>query len=120
MVFIPPASSPTVPPSPRTREMANLLTRVLEEYRKSHPSTTDTEIRAAVRLARLASRSGNPAVPGILAVSVGLLVAGVLAGLFVFLRSAEGVEIGAGSPMIIMGVVFVLLVFLMAVKVKNR
>jgi hypothetical protein len=119
MVFIPPASSPTVPPSPRTREMANLLTRVLEEYRKSHPATTDAEIRAAVRLAQLASRSGNQGAPALLAVAFGLLVAGVLAG-FLFHRSAEGVEIGTWSPMIIMGVVFVLLVFLMAVKVKNR
>ena len=119
MVFIPPASSPTVPPSHRTREMANLLTRVLEEYRKSHPATTDAEIRAAVRLAQLASRSGNQAVPAILAVSIGLLVAGVLAG-FLFFRSAGGVEIGTGSPMIIMGVVFVLLVFLMAIKLRNR
>ena len=119
MVYIPTAPNTSVPPSPRTREMANLLTRVLEEYRKSHPATTDAEIRAAVRLAQLASRSGNQAVPAILAVSVGLLVAGVLAG-FLFFRSTEGVEIGTWSPMIIMGVVFVLLVFLMAVKLKDR
>jgi hypothetical protein len=119
MVFIPTAPNSSFPPSPRTREMANLLTRVLEEYRKSHPATTDAEIRAAVRLAQLASRSGNPGVPAILAVSIGLLVAGVLAG-FLFNRSAQGVEIGAGAPVIIMGVVFFLLVFLILIKVKNR
>ncbi len=119
MVFIPTAPNSSFPPSPRTREMANLLTRVLEEYRKSHPATTDAEIRAAVRLAQLASRSGNRGAPALLAVASGLLVAGVLAG-FLFNRSAGGVEIGTGSPMIIMGVVFMLLILLILIKVLKR
>ena len=52
-------------------------------------------------------------------VLIGLLVAGVLAG-FLFSRSAGGLEIGTGSPMIVMGVVFFLLILMIALKFKNR
>jgi len=74
MAYIPTVHhTPSMPPSPRTRELAGLLTKVLEEYKKSHPGTSDAEIRAAVRLAQLSSRSGNQALPAILSVSGSVL-----------------------------------------------
>jgi len=120
MTYIPTVPhSPAPPPSPRTRELAALLTKVLEEYRNSHPATSDAEIRSAVRLAQLASRSGNPAVPLILSVGIGLLVAGVLAAVL-FLRAGEGVEIGASVPMVLMAVVILLGIVALLVKAGSR
>jgi hypothetical protein len=110
--------SPSSPPSPRTRDLASLLTKVLEEYRKTHPATTDAEIRAAVRLAQLTSRSGNPAVPLLVSLCLGLLVAGVLGALF-FFRSAGGAEFGPEMPMVVMALVVFLAIVAILVKVRS-
>lgn len=120
MAYVPivPAT-PSPPPSPRTRELAALLTRVLEEYRKSHPATTDAEVRAAVRLAQLSTRSGSQATPLLVSLALGILVAGVLAGVFV-LRSGEGLEWSAGMPMVIFAIVTFLAVLMIVVKALSR
>jgi predicted lipid-binding transport protein (Tim44 family) len=120
MAYIPPVPhSPSSPPSPRTRELAALLTKVLEEYRKSHPSTTDAEVRSAVRLAQLASRSGNPAAPLALSLGLGLLVAGLLAGLL-FYRSAGGGAPDSWAPVAILIVLVLLGVLAFVVKAGSR
>lgn len=111
--------SPSPPPSPRTRELAGLLTKVLEEYKKSHPATSDAEIRAAVRLAQLSTRSGNQAQTAILSLGVGLLAAGVAAGI-VFFRAGGGGDMEPAFPMIIAAVAIFLALILVLVKVASR
>ena len=120
MAYIPPVPhSPSSPPSPRTRELAALLTKVLEEYKNSHPATTDAEVRAAVRLAQLASRSGNQTAPLALSLGLGVLGAGLLAGVL-FFRSAGGFELGSWGPIAIV-VVLALLGFLaLLIKAGSR
>lgn len=120
MAYVPVVpTTPSPPPSPRTRELAALLTRVLEEYRKSHPATTDAEVRAAVRLAQLSTRSGSQATPLLVSLALGILVAGVLAGVLVF-RSEGGVEWSAAMPMVIFAVVAFLLILMIVIKVLSR
>jgi len=120
MAYIPTVHhTPSMPPSPRTRELAGLLTKVLEEYKKSHPGTSDAEIRAAVRLAQLSSRSGNQALPAILSVSVGLLAAGVAAGL-VFFRAGGGGEMEPTLAMVVFAVTVFLAIIMVLVKVVSR
>jgi hypothetical protein len=120
MAYIPVVPhTPSPPPSPRTRELAGLLTKVLEEYKKSHPATSDAEIRAAVRLAQLSSRSGNQALPAAVSLGVGLLAAGVAAGI-VFFRAGAGGEMESGFPMIVMAVAVFLAIVFVLVKVASR
>lgn len=108
--------TPTPPPSPRTRELAGLLTKVLEEYKKAHPTTTNNEVKAAIRLAQLSSRSGNPAAPAAAALVLGLLMA-ALAGGFFFFRANGNVEITSVMPMLVIGLI--ILIGLMAILVKG-
>jgi hypothetical protein len=120
MSYVPIVPQPPQPPSPRTRELAALLTKVLTEYRKSHPAATDAEIRAAVRLAQLSSRSGNQALPALLSVGLGLLVAGVLAGVLV-LRSGGSAEIDwSVTPMVVVALIVFLGILLVLVKTISR
>jgi hypothetical protein len=120
MTFIPtaPVSSGT-PPSPRTRELAGLLGRVLEEYRKNHPSLTPGEIRSAFRLAYRASGGGDLAARRALVLGLAVMVA--LLGLGSFLFSAsEAQEFALVLPLVIMVIVILLLVVLVLVRIRSR
>jgi len=75
------------PPSPRTRELADLLARVMEEYAKAHPTTTNGEVRDALRLAeaRVGGVSAGPR--QVIVVLVGVVIALVVGSLFFVLRA---------------------------------
>jgi len=120
MSYVPyiPASS-SKPPSPRTRELAGLLTKVMEEYKKAHPETTSAEIRAAVRLTRLSSPSGSPGSPAILSLGLGLLVGALLLGIF-FFRASDGAELEPNMRMIILAVVVFFGIVMALVKTLSR
>jgi hypothetical protein len=118
MSYVPiivPTNAP--PPSPRTRELANLLGQVLDEYTKANPATTSAEIRAAYRMARAASGKGSANVAAGVSVALGLGVAMLTLGLF-FFRGAGEIEIGPIFPGIIMAVI--VLVGLVAIVVNRR
>jgi hypothetical protein len=114
-VFIPP---PPTPPSPRTRELAGLLGRVIEEYEKHHPAVTGPEVRAAVRMAvESSSRKGSPD----LRIAVGVAAALVVASLFVLLAANEGQMPQAAVPMVAIAVaLFAVLVVVAMVKRGGR
>jgi len=113
--IVPPTTSQ--PPSPRTRELAGLLTKVLEEYKKAHPATTSGELKAAIRLAQLSSRSGTSAAPAAaVSLGLGLLVVALAGGLF-FYRSGGSVEINGIMPMLVFGLI--VFIGLLAVLVKG-
>lgn len=75
MFFVP--MPPPTPVSPRTRELADLLGRVIEEYERHHPAVSGEEVRDAVRLAARSSRAGGP--------EVARLVIAALAGVLVLI-----------------------------------
>ena len=75
MFFVPVV--PPQPPSPRTRELADLLGRVIEEYEKHHPAVTGFEIRSAMEMATRSSKASRaPAAAALAAGLVGLAIAG--------------------------------------------
>lgn len=116
MLFVPIVpSGPQAPPSPRVRELSELLGRVIDEYGKHHPSLTGTEVRQAVRLAsRGASRSGDRAPVRVLL--AGIVAALVAAGVAVFvLREGSG---GEAAPVAAFGALL-LLVILVAVFIER-
>jgi hypothetical protein len=75
MSFIPiiAPTSTQRPPSPRARELARKVSEVIEQYRREHRSTTETDIDQALRLAAPAHNVGR--LPMLVAVILGLMVA---------------------------------------------
>lgn len=101
MTYVPIVTpTPSQPPSPRTRELAGLLSKVLEEYTKAHPSVTKSEVRAAIRLAQSSAGPDNTKIAVGLSLALGLGVLTMTLGLFYFGNSG-GFEIGPILPMII-------------------
>ncbi|HKJ02461.1 MAG TPA: hypothetical protein VJ997_08405 [Longimicrobiales bacterium] len=93
MAYVP-VVVPPQPPSPRTRELAQLLGRVIEEYEKHHPAVTGPEVRGALRMAARSSKAA--AVPAAaLAAGLGLVL--LLAGVAAFLLVQGGSPSG-GTP----------------------
>ncbi len=118
MTFVPIVTPPpNVPVSPRTRELASLLGQVLEEYQKAHPATTRNEVRAAMRMAQVSGGPGASPLVLKLTLALGLLVAGVLAGVFVFLRQGGDMSWGESVPMVAVALgVFLLMLVVLVVK----
>lgn len=106
------------PPSPRTRELAGLLTKVVDEYTNAHPSTSKAEVRAALKLAQASTGTDNTAVAVGLSLSLGLGVMALAFGLFFFRNSGTDMEFSSALPMIIM--VLIVLIGLVAVFVSRR
>jgi hypothetical protein len=115
-IVTPPASTP---PSPRTRELADLLAKVLEEYTKAHPATTRAEIRAAVSLAARRAGPGGSKPAAALGLSLGLGIAAFVLGL-VFLERGGGVEIGPVLPMIVLALIIFLALTLIAIRRRSE
>ena len=95
MSYVPIIVPPQQPPSPRTRELADELARVLRDFEGRHPSVTRHEVVEASRLALQASGTRSVMAPVLTAV-LGLGVAALVA-LLVFVRSGGELS-GAGSP----------------------
>ena len=116
MTYVPVVVPPT-PPSPRTRELAGLLTQVLEEYTKAHPATTSAEIRAAVRMAQMSTKGSQAQVATMISLILGFVVLGLGAGLF-YSRSGGDFEFPVAAPMII--AVLILIVAVAMVVLRSR
>jgi hypothetical protein len=114
MTYVPVVTPPT-PPSPRTRELAGLLAKVLEEYTKAHPATTRAEIRAAVRMAQMSTGGNQATVATVISLVLGLVVMFLAMGLFYF-RSAGETEMTVALPIIIVAVILVLLLAMFVVR----
>ena len=121
MSYIPIVMPPTTPqpPSPRTRELAEILAKVLEEYQKAHPSVTGAELRAAIRLAQ--SSTGKDKAPVALALSLGLglLVGGLTLGL-VFVGRSGQIELGSSMIMVVLGITAFIGILAAVIKIASR
>jgi hypothetical protein len=116
VTYIPIVPTVHTPPSPRTRELADLLSRVIQEYETHHPAVTGSEVREALSLAAAGSK-GAPGGPRILLalLAMGLVAAGAV--LFFSARLSGG---GGGDPFPAAAVaVGVLLVLALAVALKR-
>ncbi len=114
MFYVPYVPPPQ--PSPRTRELADLLSRAIEEYQKYHPNVSSAEVNAALQMAAVRSSRGVPA--RVWAV-VGALVAILLGGIFAFVAANGGQVPGSAVPVV--AVAIAILAALVAVAVaKSR
>lgn len=119
-VPVPPTVTPQ-PSSPRTRELASLLTKVVDEYRGAHPSVSGKEIREALRMTQVTAGGSKAPVAVAVSLALGLLVMGLTLGL-VFLGRGGGIELGDGTsmPMIVLAITVFLGIVVAAIKVANR
>ena len=114
-VVTPPPSST---PSPRARELADLLTKVLEEYTKAHPSTSRAEIRAAFSLAARRAIPGSSRQMATFGLVLGLGLA-VVTGVLVFLEAQGGMEWSESVPIIVLALIIFLAMTLIAVRRRS-
>ena len=108
MTYVPIPIVPPTPPSPRTRELADLLARVIEEYEKHHPAVSGAEVREALSLASQSSKTTAPAARSLVAMLLlGLMALG--AALFYFVeRGGGGGTIEFPMIAVVTGVILVL------------
>ena len=100
-------------PSPRARELADLLGKVLDEYEKYHPSLTAREVRAALEIAARRSRSATLASRE--AVMAGVALAMAAAGAAVLFARGGG---GPGTAPV--GIVLAIIVLVAVIVLARR
>ncbi len=118
--IVPSVVVPPPPPSPRTRELAGLLGKVLEEYRKAHPSTTSAEIRAAIRLAAV---SAAPVRRAAAALALGAVIGATALVLVLGLVLSHESGGGEGATILnalVVGLVIVLLMGFLLFRLRSR
>jgi hypothetical protein len=120
MSYVPIVTPPTAaqPVSPRSRELAGLVTKVIDEYTKAHPATSGAEVRVALKLAQAATGKDNTAVAVGISLALGLGVLALTLGLFFFRSSGGEMEFRPIMPAIIMALI--VLFGLVAVVVSRR
>ena len=118
MTYVPIVTPPTSPPplSPRTRELSNLLTKVLDEYQKAHPKTTSTEMRQALRIAASAAGSDRTVVATSIALVLGLLLAAGGLFAFLFMGSSGEQSFREAVPMIAIGIMVFMIMLIVIIK----
>jgi hypothetical protein len=110
--FVPPGGAP---PSPRSRELGQILVDAIREYEREHPAVTGPEVRTALRLA--SERHAGGVRGPLAAVLVGLLTLGVL-GTALYAR--EGGAALEGSTWIVLTTVVGLAVAALVLIVARR
>jgi hypothetical protein len=109
MAFIPIPSAPHVDrPTRQARELNQLLSHAVREYRSRHPDLSPDEVRQALELTRreVGSGPGRGAIP----VLVGSLTAAAGLGLFVWLQAARtgsGPDLPFGLVAVVTGLLIV-------------
>jgi len=87
-------------PTRQTRELADLLGRVVQEYEKAHPTVTGPEVAQALQLAKQASTKAGGNQAAIVMAGVGLVVLMVGLGVFFLATQGGGIEIRSFSTII--------------------
>lgn len=106
---------PHDPPSPRTRELAGLLSRVIEEYEKHHPAVSGREIRAALDLAARESKgAARQEARAVAAVLLGMLV--LLGGVGWFASRGGSIDAEAWPMVAVAVAIFGLLIGVVVLK----
>ena len=106
---------PIVPPSnrsqvsPRARELATQISKLVQDFQRSYPDTRPTDVQEALRVAS----GGSEAVPGSRRALAVALAAGIaaLVGVFVFIGDSGGgsLDLPANSMLwLVAGVIIVL------------
>ena len=116
-IVIPPVTDP--PPSPRSRELAELLNKVVAEYSSAHPAVTRSEIQQAIRMTQMATRGGNRSAVALRMGVVSLLVGVLVLGL-VLARDGGGLGTEGAMPMAVLAIIILVLMILLVLKSTSR
>jgi len=121
MLFVPvvPPTSGTSPPSPRTRELAALLQKVVEEYSAAHPAVTQSEIRRAVQIAQMSVQGGNRKRALLVVGGLSVMMALLTAGLILF-SEGTGVAPDGPWPFAVFGIMALAAVAMVVLKLVSR
>ena len=117
MSYVPIVVAAPQPPSPRTRELADQLSRVISDFEQSHPTVSRAEVRHATQLALRASRRGSDVAPGTALAVVSIVL--IMVGLGVVLTQRGGGLAMAQSPLMGLAVVVALIGFVSMVVRRN-
>ena len=116
MSYEPIVVPPPQPPSPRTRELADRMARVIVEFEGQYPTATRAEVREAARLALQSTSRGSSLAP------VGAVALGVLAlvgGVVVYFLAVEGAP-GSVPPPIVLIASIIGLAAVLALAFRRR
>jgi len=111
-MFVPPVQDRA---SALAIELGNRIAGLIQEFKQSHPGTSDTDVRNAIRIAEMQSGS-SARTQLVVALTVGLLLLGGLAAFF-FSRS-PGSEAPSNSMIIL--IIAGIAVAALAVKLVAR
>jgi hypothetical protein len=111
MLYVPIVTPPTssqAPASPRARELASQIEKLIQDFQRSYPDTKPADIQEAMRIAWGGSEVTTSA-RRLVAVMLGLGMA-ALAGALLYFRSGVDVEIPWVMVAVVAGIVLVLAV----------
>ncbi len=106
------------PPSPRVRELAERLSREIEAFRQERRNVTDSEVRAALRLASQWVGRGSRSIAFLVALLAMVAALGVVIALSI--AQEQGTEAGASAALGIAPLVGILAVVLAVAVVLKR
>lgn len=121
MMFVPvvPPTAGTSPPSPRTRELAALLQKVVEEYSAAHPAVTPAEVRRAVQMTQMSVQGGNRKLALVVVAGLSVMVALLVAGLALFSQGTMPTS-GGPWPLAVFGIMVLVAVAMVVLKLVSR
>jgi len=111
MVYVPSVHSSSNPPSPRARELATQLERVIRDFQSSYPDTRPADVQRAIEIAGGWTTDAVQRTRRLAAVAVAAGVA-LLLGLFVAAEQSGGLPLDLDSSVlawIVAGAVVLLL-----------
>ena len=109
MTYVPIVVPTQAEPSRQTRELADLLGRVVQEYEKAHPTVTGPEVSEALQLAKRASTKAGGDQASIMVALAGGLALMVGLGVFFFVQQGSDFSLRPYTTIIAvagLGVVF--------------
>lgn len=116
MLFVPfvPPANPRSPASPRAQELASRISKTIDDFQRNYPDASERDIRQA--LTAVSEGGGAARRPLVAALIAGIVAA--VAGLVVFMRTAEGAEPARLQAPILVALLVVAIAVI--VVVRNR
>jgi ElaB/YqjD/DUF883 family membrane-anchored ribosome-binding protein len=118
MTYVPSVRSSSSPPSPRARELAAQLERVIRDFQSSYPDTKPADVQQAVEIAWGGPTSSTLRSRRLLAVGVAAGLA-ALFGVFVAMRESGELPLDM-DPSAVAWIVGGLLVLMVLIRAARR
>ena len=117
MTYIPVIVPPQEAPSPRTRELADQLARVIVDFEQNHPTVEAGEIRQAAQLAVRASRTAGGVDAATITALVGLVV--LVVGVVVYMGITGRFAVDGPFPVLLVNLILIAIVAVAAILLRR-